>query len=95
MSDTGSSTHNTHPKKRAKVWYQQTFKSEWLDDPELCKWVKPDRANKYTVICTVCDCKLKNCNNSSLLHHNVSAKHGKNLSANIITVSIEKFAQKK
>lgn len=84
----------TPPKKKTKTWYQQAFNTEWLKDSGLKDWVKPDANDKYTVVCSVCDIKLKNCNKSSLMQHNVSAKHVKNYKSKKSVVSIRSFFKK-
>lgn len=61
-----SSGDNSPPKKKTKVWYSQSFNSEWLNDPEFKDWIKPDPNDKYIVHCIVCDSKLKNPNKGGL-----------------------------
>ncbi|KAK3871728.1 hypothetical protein Pcinc_023144 [Petrolisthes cinctipes] len=65
--------------KGGKLWYRQTFKGEWLEDPELNTWLAPDYNDKYSGYCTVCECKLKNCNKSTIKRHLRSRKHVNNL----------------
>lgn len=40
----------TTPKKKAKIWYQQAFKSEWMDEPEFKKWLKRDSDRVFHAI---------------------------------------------
>ncbi|KAK3894616.1 hypothetical protein Pcinc_001594 [Petrolisthes cinctipes] len=95
MSDTGASGSGTPPKKRAKIWYQQAFKAEWMDEPEFKNWLMPDPTNKYIAVYSVCNMKLKNCNKSSLIAHQNSIKRTKNFSAKKKTVNIEQFFKAK
>ena len=98
MSDSeepGVSGYSTPPKKKTKVWYQQSFKKEWLVDPEFKDWLQADAKDKYAAVCTICDAKLKNCNRSRLLTHKTSAKHLKCFASRKSSVSIEHFVQKK
>lgn len=60
------------------MWYSQSFNDEWLKDPELKHWIKPDPKDKYIVHCIVCDSKLKNPNRGGLLSHKATSKHIKN-----------------
>lgn len=76
------------------MWYQQTFKKEWLEDEELKEWLQPDSADKYSALCSVCDCKLKNCNKSSLMAHKASIKHVKNLKVKKAQVNIQQHFKK-
>lgn len=48
--EAGSSGNVTTPKKKAKVWYQQAFKIERMEDDELKDWIQPDPTDKYTVL---------------------------------------------
>lgn len=69
MSDSeepGGSGSNTPPRKKNKLQYQQSFKNEWLQDPEQKDWIKEDPKDKRSAVCIVCDLKLKNCNKSAL-----------------------------
>ncbi|XP_045616587.2 lipoamide acyltransferase component of branched-chain alpha-keto acid dehydrogenase complex, mitochondrial isoform X2 [Procambarus clarkii] len=77
-SMTESGKIDSPPRKKSKVWYQQVFNNEWLRDPDLKTWLKPDSNDKFSAVCNVCDCKLKNCNKSSLLSHKNSKKHMRN-----------------
>ena len=90
----GRSGSNTPPRKKSKGWYQQSFNSGWLEDPELKDWVKPDLKDKYGALCSVCDWKLKNYNKSALLKHKVSAKHVKCLEDKKRTINIQQFFKK-
>ncbi len=45
----GRACKSTPPKKKTKTWYQKAFNTEWLKDPSLKSWVKPDPNDKYTV----------------------------------------------
>ena len=89
----GRSGSNIPPWKKSKGWYQQSFNSGWLEDPELKDWVKPDPKDKYGALCNVCDWKLKNCTKSALLKHKVSAKHVKYLEVKKRTINIQQFFQ--
>lgn len=68
----------TPPKKKIKMWYSQSFNSDWLNDPKLNNWIKPDPKDKYIVYCIVCDSKLKYPNRGGLLSHKATSKHIKN-----------------
>ena len=93
MSDSESG-EKTPPKKKPKVWYNQAFKSDWLNDPELKDWIKPDPADRFVVYCTVCDSKMKNCNKSGLMAHKETSKHMKNFEAKKKSLSIKCFTRK-
>lgn len=77
--DNESSPHKRVSEKGGGLWYQQAFKGEWLEDPEMSSWLVPDYTDKYSGYCTVCECKMKNCNKSTLKRHIKSRKHSKNL----------------
>lgn len=91
----GSGTASTPPRKKAKMWYQQSFRQEWLTDVEFKDWLKADPKDKYVAFCSVCDTKLKHCNRSRLLNHKLSSKHVKNVKAKKSAVTIDKFVKKK
>ena len=65
----------TRKKVKAKAWYQQVFREEWLSDSELKDWIKPDSGNRFVVICTVCSCTLSNINKTALLAHKDTVKY--------------------
>ena len=90
----GSSGISTPPKKKGKIWYQQSFNQEWLKDSQFKDWLKPDVNDKYAASCSVCDTKLKNCNKSTLMLHKASAKHMKNFNAKKSFVNIETYFKK-
>lgn len=90
----GVSGSNTPPRKKSKGWYQQSFNPEWLQDPELKDWVKPDPKDKNGAFCSVCDWKLKNCNKSALMKHKASSKHIKCFEAKKRTVNIQQYFKK-
>lgn len=92
--EAGYSGTSTPPKKKVKMWYQQAFKKEWMEDDQLKDWIQPDPKDKYAVLCTVCSSKMKNCNKSSLFAHKVSMKHVKNVNAKKETVSIVQHFKK-
>ena len=81
-------------KKKAKFWYQQAFKKEWMEDEDLKDWVQPASGDKYAVQCSVCNCKLKNCNKSSLLAHKASLKHVKSFKSKKTKVNIQQHFKK-
>ena len=68
-----------HQKRKKKMWYNQSFSSEWLTDPEFKDWIKADPKDKNVVLCVVCDCKLKNPNKGGLISHKATSKHIKKL----------------
>ena len=59
-----SSTCHSPPRKKAKVWYKQAFKQEWLEEEEFKSWVKADPSDKFSAVCCVCDATIKNCSKS-------------------------------
>lgn len=82
------------PGKKKKLWYRQGFCEDWLTVDELKDWLKPDPSDKFAALCSVCDCKLKNCNRVSLLNHKDSSKHLKNYSDKKKCVKIQSFLRK-
>lgn len=68
---------STPPKKKVKGWYTQSFREEWLKDPELKDWLREDHVEKGVCYCICCDVKLRNANKSMLLTHRGTAKHQK------------------
>ena len=68
------------PKKKAKKWYQQAFKQEWLHDPRLKDWLQEEGGCCF---CIVCNSKLKNANKSMLLLHSKTTKHKRNMDADL------------
>lgn len=79
VDDSELSPHKRVSERGGGLWYQQVFKGEWLEDPDMSSWLLPDYNDKYSGYCTVCDCKMKNCNKSTLKRHIKSRKHAKNL----------------
>ena len=57
--------------------YTQSFKEEWLNDPDLKDRLREDRTEKGACYCICCDVRLKNANKSMLLTHKDTAKHKK------------------
>ena len=53
--------NKTPPKKKVKLDYKQSFKSEWLGDPQYNNWLKPVLKNKNHAFCNVCQQTLKEC----------------------------------
>ena len=90
-----SSTYHSPPRKKAKVWYKQAFKQEWLEEEEFKSWVKADPSDKFSAVCCVCDATIKNCSKSRLLSHKNSTKHAKNFAAKRNMTVIDKFVVKK
>lgn len=89
-----SSGDKTPPKKKQKLWYSQSFNQDWLTDPELKDWIKPDPKDKNVVHCVVCESKLKNPNKAGLLSHKVTSKHIKNYESKKKCVNIQHFLKK-
>lgn len=89
-----SSGDTTPPKKKQKLWYSQSFNQDWLTDPELKDWIKPDPKDKNVVHCVVCESKLKNPNKAGLLSHKVTSKHIKNYESKKKCVNIQHFLKK-
>ena len=81
------------PPKKGK-WYKQNFRKAWLNDPDLQGWIASDPRDSCTTICTVCDCKLKDCNKTGLLRHKATAKHVSQFNAKKNSFSMDKFFKK-
>jgi len=86
-----SAGSDTPPRKKVKLWYKQAFNDEWLSDPELKDWIRPDSSNRYAVVCTVCSTTLANVNKTGLLAHKNTSKHIRNIEAKSRTLNIKQF----
>lgn len=62
-------------KGKKRKWYTQSFKEEWLKDPELKDWVAQDKSDKESSYCKCCKTTFKNANKHMLLKHKESVKH--------------------
>ena len=73
-SNDSSSDSSSHRSKKRK-WYAQPFNADWLNDQDLKDWIAADPLDRYIVVCTKCETKLKNTNKTSLIAHKNSRKH--------------------
>ncbi|KAK7080646.1 hypothetical protein SK128_002862 [Halocaridina rubra] len=60
--------------KKEKL-YAESFREEWLQDPELKNWLQQDKNDKEASYCNYCNVTLKSANKSILLQHKSSVKH--------------------
>jgi hypothetical protein len=51
-------------------WYVQSFKEEWLQDPDLKEWLQQVKTNKDDSHCLCCNVTLKSTNKSILINKN-------------------------
>ena len=65
------SNETQNPSKKRK-WYAQSFKEEWLQNPELKDWLQQDKNDSGSSYCKCCNITMKNANNSMLMKHKES-----------------------
>lgn len=63
------------PKKKVRIDYESTFKDEWLQREEYCKWLK--KVDKITGMCILCNIKftIKHDGEKAVKCHCNSKKH--------------------
>ena len=82
------------PTKNRK-WYTQSFKKEWLTNPEFSKWLQQDKNDDSASYCKCCNATLKNANKNMLIKHMNTSKHKSCFSASSSRVNITHFMTKK
>jgi len=66
-------------KKNNKAYYQ-SFRDEWLNDPEFETWLQKDPTDVRKAFCTLCQ-KMMKAKHSGLMDHSKSELHKKNVGA--------------
>ncbi|KAK7076842.1 hypothetical protein SK128_011599 [Halocaridina rubra] len=90
MSDEMQGDSSTKKRK----WYLQSFKLEWLEDPELLDWLQQVKKYKDSY-CKCCKVTLKSANKTMLLKQKSSVKHKRCFDAAKSSVDITWFIGKK
>lgn len=74
--------------------YSQSFKQEWLNEPDFQSWLKRDDIDPNSSYCKCCNTTLKNYNKSMLKKHAKTEKHKSNINVASASSDITHFLEK-
>ena len=74
--------------KCTKLKYKQSFRYEWLEDPNLKSWLAPDPNNERRAKCKFCN-KSLNAHKKDLIHHATTRVHCFHASNSEVTFETE------